>query len=105
MKKTTSSYVTLGTGTSFAGTIIAQASITSASNTQTTGRLIALTDAVSLNGATPTTITVSGQYFDQATNAVPEFGSLAAIILVVAITSIVVVFTKTGLNNFEILID
>ena len=52
------SSATLGTGTSFVGTIIAQASITSASNTQTIGRLIALTGALSLSGASPTTITV-----------------------------------------------
>ena len=52
------SSATLGTATSFAGTIIAQASITSSSNTQTTGRLIALSGAVSLSGASPTTITV-----------------------------------------------
>ena len=52
------SSATLGTATSFVGTIIAQASITSSSNTQTIGRLIALSGAVSLNGASPTIITV-----------------------------------------------
>jgi type VI secretion system secreted protein VgrG len=61
------SSATLGTATSFAGTIIAQASITSSSNTQTTGRLIALTGAVSLSGASPTTITVPSGSSPQTT--------------------------------------
>ncbi len=61
------SSATLGTATSFAGTIIAQASITSSSNTQTTGRLIALTGTVSLSGASPTTITVPSASSPQTT--------------------------------------
>jgi len=61
------SSATLGTATSFVGTIIAQASITSSSNTQTAGRLIALTGGVSLGGASPTTITVPSVYSPQTT--------------------------------------
>ncbi|MHB8602479.1 MAG: ice-binding family protein [Nitrosotalea sp.] len=61
------SSATFGTATSFVGTMIAQASITSASNTQTTGRLIALTGTVSLSGASPTIITVPNTSSPQTT--------------------------------------
>ncbi len=52
------SSATLGTGTSFNGTIIAHISITSNSNANATGRLFALNGAVTFAGASPSTITV-----------------------------------------------
>jgi len=59
------SSATLGTGTAFAGTIIAQASITANTGASVNGRLIALTGAVTLNNNSialflPTTLLLNG---------------------------------------------
>ncbi|MHB8602612.1 MAG: ice-binding family protein [Nitrosotalea sp.] len=99
---------TLGANTKFAGTILDASGVTIGSNVRITGSVLAFGGTVSTDADTITvpsyamsdvTTTPSGPlYATGDTSAVPEFGTVASMILAVAIISIVAVSARTRLG-------
>jgi predicted secreted protein with PEFG-CTERM motif len=86
---------TLGANTKFAGIILDASGVTISNNVVMTGRVLAFGGTVSTSSDT---ITVPSFTMSDTINAIPEFGTISALILVMAIVSVVAVSARTRLS-------
>ena len=95
---------TLGANTQFAGVILDASGVTMSNNVMMTGQVLAFGGTVSTNADTITVPSyamsdaMSGPLYATGDTTVPEFGTVASLILALAVVSIIAVSARTRLG-------
>ena len=87
---------TLGANSNFAGTVLDAAGVTIGDNTSVTGRVLAFGGTVTTGHSV--SVVVPSHSMADVIKVVPEFGAIAALILIVSLASIIAVSAKTRLS-------